>query len=130
MCSGPIPGGRVLIVDDDEDIRKILVRFLQPVVTEVVEAGNGQDALKLVRASAFSVILTDLGLPDISGVRLIREIRQVDAHVRMVILSGSAQRLAPDEFADLQVDGLLSKPIGMQQLLGEVGRLVAAGPRP
>lgn len=122
------PGGRVLVVDDDEGIRRILVRFLAPTGLDVVEAATGQRALELARTFSFSVILTDLGLPDMTGAQLIGELRQADPRVRVVILSGGAGELAPDKVAELRADEVLSKPVKMQRLLKEVLRLAAEAP--
>lgn len=123
MAGGPAPRARVLVVDDDEGIRNILVRFLQPTGMEVAEAATGRRALELARATPFTVILTDLGLPDMSGAQLIRALRQVDPRARIVVLSGSADGLEPGEAADLRVDGVLQKPVGMKELVGTIRRL-------
>lgn len=121
---------RVLVVEDDEDVRRIVVRALQFGAMVVAEAGTGARALESARAAPFDVILTDLGLPDMAGAQLLRELRPACPRARVVVLSGNAQGLAPDEAAALGVEAVLVKPVGVRELLRTVERLLGKDPAP
>jgi CheY-like chemotaxis protein len=70
-----LDGVRVLVVDDEIDSRHLIGRLLQDCGAEVVEAKNAAEAIDAVRANRFSVIVTDIGMPDVDGYELLRRIR-------------------------------------------------------
>jgi CheY-like chemotaxis protein len=84
-----LAGLRVLVVEDAEDIREIMTVLLRTEGAEVRAVGAGVDALEIAATWNFDVLLTDLGLPDVSGDRLIREILGLKgARPRVVVMTG------------------------------------------
>jgi DNA-binding NarL/FixJ family response regulator len=101
---------RVVIVDDYEDLRSLLTRFLERSGEFVVAAacGNGRDGIDAARTEQPDLVLVDLGLPDMNGLDALGPLREAVPGARIVVLSGSApgtgERLALEHGADAYVD--------------------------
>ncbi|MGQ0642317.1 MAG: response regulator [Gemmatimonadaceae bacterium] len=116
----------VLLVDDDADMRLYLRSCLKSspsTFTRVIEAGDGLEALRLIRSGEVDLVICDVGLPGLDGLRLCRAIRTDSAlsHVIVLLISGEAVN------GDGGADGFLTKPFNSQQLLAA---LAALRPRP
>ena len=108
-------GPAVLVVEDDDETRAVLVRDLRSRGYRPVEAVDGRTALKRWEARRPDVVLLDLGLPDIEGVQLIRRIRR-DAATPIVILSARYEERQKVEALDAGADDYLTKPFGVDEL--------------
>ena len=91
---GALDGLRVLLVEDVDDIRDLLAFLLRSEGAEVRQARAAREALEAAATWRFDVLLTDLGLPDMSGDDLIREILGMKSHVRVVVVTGFGQPYA------------------------------------
>jgi two-component system, OmpR family, KDP operon response regulator KdpE len=109
------PGPAVLVVEDDDETRAVLVRDLRSRGFRPVEAVDGRSALKRWEAGRPDVVLLDLGLPDIEGVQLIRRIRR-EAATPIVILSARYEERQKVEALDAGADDYLTKPFGVDEL--------------
>ena len=110
---------RVLVVDDEPPIRKLLRMGLSTEGYEVLEAPSGKVALEFLAEKPGLVIL-DLGLPDIQGLDLLRMIRARDERVPIVVLSSRGDEKAKVEALDHGADDYLTKPFGMEELLARM----------
>jgi two-component system KDP operon response regulator KdpE len=110
---------KVLVIDAEPPIRKLLRMRLSAQGYDVVEAQNGKIALELLSQSPALVIL-DLGLPDIQGVDLLQMIRGRNDSVPVVVLSSSGDEAGKVQALDLGADDYLTKPFGMDELLARV----------
>ena len=116
MNAAPI---KVLVIDDEPPIRKLLRMGLTTQGYEILEASNGKVALeKLEEAPA--LIILDLGLPDIQGHELLRTIRARDEAVPIVVLSSRGDEAGKVQALDLGADDYLTKPFGMDELLARL----------
>jgi two-component system, OmpR family, KDP operon response regulator KdpE len=113
------PALRVLIVDDEPPIRKLLRMGLGTQGYDVLEAPNGKAALELLGSKPDLVIL-DLGLPDIQGHELLRLIRGRNDKVPVVVLSSRGDEAGKVEALDLGADDYVTKPFGMEELLARI----------
>ena len=125
---------KVLAVDDEPPIRKLLRMGLTAHGYEVLEAPNGKTALELLARKPDLVIL-DLGLPDIDGLELLRRIRQQHEHLPIVVLSSRGDEAGKVAALDLGADDYVTKPFGLQELLARTRaalrhQLQAHGERP
>ncbi|GHJ57825.1 hypothetical protein NOK12_03440 [Nocardioides sp. OK12] len=110
---------RFLVVDDQEDIRDIMVRMLTRLGHVADEAADGQFAVEALAASTYDVMLLDLSMPRMSGedvVRWLREHPDVAPGLRVVVVSAWAGDKRP-VLHELGVDAVLPKPFRKQQLL-------------
>ncbi len=114
-----VPPLRVLVVDDEPPIRKLLRMGLGTQGYEVIEASNGKAALDLLAQEPGLVIL-DLGLPDIQGLEVLRMIRAKNEGVPIVVLSSRGDEAGKVQALDLGADDYVTKPFGMDELLARM----------
>jgi len=128
------PALRVLVVDDEPPIRKLLRMGLSTQGYQVIEAQNGKAALALSGEKPDLIIL-DLGLPDMQGLDLLRTLRAQHEAVPIVVLSSRGDEAAKVQALDLGADDYVTKPFGMDELLARIRaalrhQLQAHGERP
>ena len=113
------PPLKVLIIDDEPPIRKLLRMGLNTQGYESLDAPSGRVALELLSQNPDLVIL-DLGLPDMQGLELLRAIRGRNERVPIVVLSSRGDEAAKVEALDLGADDYVTKPFGMEELLARI----------
>jgi two-component system KDP operon response regulator KdpE len=113
------PPPKVLVIDDEPPIRKLLRMGLSTQGYEILEAPNGRTSLELLEQKPDLVIL-DLGLPDIQGLDLLRTIRARNESVPIVVLSSRGDEAGKVEALDLGADDYVTKPFGMDELLARM----------
>ena len=117
-----IPSGkptRVLVVDDEPQIRRFLKTSLSAHGYDVIEADSGGEALRLATTIEPDVIVLDLGLPDIDGTVVIQRLREW-SNVPIVVLSVRGDEGAKVHALDLGADDFVVKPFGMAELLARL----------
>lgn len=126
---------KVLIVDDDPDVRMFNSTVVEENGYSPVEASNGEEALKIIKKDAPALVLLDVLMPKQSGIRLYRELKtdKVLLNIPVVILSGVAKRTflrsqkALTEFGDKPVpepESYLEKPVEPDELAKEIKRFL------
>ena len=131
MSAAPL---KVLVVDDEPPIRKLLRMGLSTQGYEILEAPNGKMSLELLEQKPDLVIL-DLGLPDMKGLELLRMMRSRNEAVPIVVLSSRGDEVGKVQALDLGADDYITKPFGMDELLARMRaalrhQLQAQGERP
>lgn len=129
-----VPASKVLVIDDEPPIRKLLRMGLATQGYQIIEAPNGKTALELLAQKPDLVIL-DLGLPDIQGHELLRMIRARNESVPIVVLSSRGDEAGKVQALDYGADDYVTKPFGMEELLARMRaalrhQLQAHGERP
>jgi len=108
---------RVLVVDDEPMVREVVRTILEGRGWSVSMAANGEEALRLQRElQAFDLVLLDLTMPGLSGAATLNGLRKLDAHVKVVLMSGFEASPAADG-ADARADGFLRKPFSSAKLV-------------
>jgi two-component system KDP operon response regulator KdpE len=125
---------KVLVIDDEPAIRKLLRMGLSTQGYEILEASTGKMALEKL-AEGPALIILDLGLPDIQGHELLRMIRGRNESVPIVVLSSRGDEAGKVQALDLGADDYLTKPFGMDELLARMRvalrhQLAVQGERP
>lgn len=110
---------KVLIVDDDDQIREALRRGLRARDYDVLTAGNGETALDILTGAAVDVVVLDLGLPGIDGHEVIRRLRAF-TDVPVVVLSVRESQSEKVAALDAGADDYVVKPFGMDELLARM----------
>jgi two-component system KDP operon response regulator KdpE len=116
MTGAPL---KVLVIDDEPPIRKLLRMGLNTQGYETLEAPNGKTGLALLGQNPDLIIL-DLGLPDIQGLDLLRMIRARNERIPIVVLSSRGDEAGKVQALDLGADDYLTKPFGMDELLARM----------
>jgi two-component system KDP operon response regulator KdpE len=113
------PPPKVLVIDDEPPIRKLLRMGLSTQGYEILEAANGKASLELLAQKPDLVIL-DLGLPDMQGLELLRLIRARNESVPIVVLSSRGDEAGKVQALDLGADDYVTKPFGLEELLARM----------
>jgi two-component system KDP operon response regulator KdpE len=116
MSAAPV---RVLVIDDEPPIRKLLRMGLTAHGYQILEAPNGKTALDLLK-EAPDLIILDLGLPDVHGHDLLQTIRARNDSVPIVVLSSRGDEAGKVQALDLGADDYVTKPFGMDELLARM----------
>jgi two-component system, OmpR family, KDP operon response regulator KdpE len=116
MSAAPL---KILVVDDEPPIRKLLRLGLRTQGYEVLEAPTGKASLELL-AEKPDLIILDLGLPDIHGLELLRMIRARTENVPIVVLSSRGDEVGKVQALDLGADDYITKPFGTEELLARI----------
>jgi DNA-binding response OmpR family regulator len=113
----------VLIVDDDEMIRRLVRTVLEADDFEVIEAKNGEQALAIMDDKAPAVVVLDVMMPGLNGVEVCRQLDH--GHVKVIILTARDDAELADECMEAGADAFLTKPFSSIQLLDLVEDLLA-----
>lgn len=115
---------RVLVVDDEHHVRRLLRDLLETWGYRADEAGTGAEGIRLFAAGAYDLILTDLVMPGIGGLELVEAVRARDARVGVIVLTGSSADVSAAR--DRLGFTLLRKPLDVAGLHTAVRRALAA----
>jgi two-component system KDP operon response regulator KdpE len=110
---------KILVVDDEPQIRRLLRTSLVPQKFEIAEASTAAAALKLLAADAFDLVILDLGLPDRSGIEVIGEIRAM-SQMPIIVLSVRNDEAGKVKALELGADDYVTKPFGMAELVTRI----------
>lgn len=121
---------RVLVVDDSRAMRAYVKgALMESLDCNVVEAASGFEALRLLPRDAYDVVITDINMPDINGLELIRFVRSSERHreVPIVIISTQASDRDHQRALELGADQYLVKPFQPEDIVGAVSSVIASG---
>ena len=117
---------RILLAEDDNDMRQFLTRALKNAGYEVISFDNGRSAYERLREEPFSLLLSDIVMPEMDGIELARRATELDPDLKVMFITGfAAVALNPDSDAPKDA-AVLSKPFHLRDLVSEVERLLAA----
>jgi two-component system cell cycle response regulator CpdR len=122
--TGAMP--KILLAEDDNDMRRFLVRALSNAGYEVASFDNGRSAYERLREEPFELLLTDIVMPEMDGIELARRATEIDPDLKVMFITGfaavalNAATQAPKEAK------ILSKPFHLRDLVNEVDRMLAA----
>lgn len=116
----------VLVVDDEDQIRSILATYLRADGYDVLEAATGAEGLALAMRNDVALVLLDIGLPDIDGLEVLRQLRQ-SSDVYVVLVTARTEEI--DRIVGLEVgaDDYVTKPFSMKELLARIAALLRRG---
>jgi two-component system, cell cycle response regulator CpdR len=117
---------KIILAEDDNDMRRFLVRALENAGYEVVSYDNGRSAYDRLREEPFELLLTDIVMPEMDGIELARKATELDPDMKVMFITGfAAVALNPDNLAPKDAK-VLSKPFHLRDLVTEVQKLLAA----
>ena len=117
---------RILLAEDDEDMRRFLVRALTKAGYDVVSFGNGLEAYERLKEEPFTLLLTDIVMPEMDGIELARRASELDPDLKIMFITGfAAVALNSDSDAPKNAK-VLSKPVHLRELVSEVNKMLAA----
>ena len=117
---------RILLAEDDNDMRRFLERALEQAGYRVVSFDNGLAAYNRLREEPFELLLTDIVMPEMDGIELARRATELDPDIKVMFITGfAAVALNPDSNAPRDAK-ILSKPFHLRDLVNEVQTLLVA----
>jgi DNA-binding response OmpR family regulator len=116
-------GSTILVVDDEADIRELLRELLRRSDYEVLEAGDGKEALRTLYDASPHLVLLDVSMPALDGWATLERIREV-SHVPVIMLTAQAEELQRVRGLKGGADDYVTKPFGRQELLARVEALL------
>jgi two-component system KDP operon response regulator KdpE len=120
-----MPGAKILLVEDNVDTRELLHLYLTKEGYSIVVAATAAEALYMAGADRPDIIITDLGLPDLNGIELIKSLRAMLECSKIPIMAFTAFDTAFGEQAiEAGADRVVSKPVDLDVLVGEVRSLL------
>ena len=129
MSNSPIPltdMPKILLAEDDNDMRRFLVKALEAAGYSVISFDNGLSAYHRLREEPFELLLTDIVMPEMDGIELARRASELDPDIKIMFITGfAAVALNPDSHAPKDAK-ILSKPFHLRDLVDQVERMLAA----
>jgi two-component system, cell cycle response regulator CpdR len=117
---------KIILAEDDGDMRRFLARALQNAGYEVISFDNGLSAYQRLREEPFELLLTDIVMPEMDGIELARRASELDPDIKIIFITGfAAVALNPDSKAPKNAK-VLSKPVHLRELVNEVQKMLAA----
>jgi two-component system cell cycle response regulator CpdR len=117
---------KILLAEDDNDMRRFLVKALEGAGYEVTSYDNGLSAYHRLREEPFQLLLTDIVMPEMDGIELARRATELDPDIKIMFITGfAAVALNPDSQAPKEAK-VLSKPFHLRDLVNEVHKVLAA----
>ena len=129
-AAGTTPArARVLLVDDEESIRQLLSRMLESVY-DVEIASDGETAMRLLREpdAHYDLLISDLHMPGIDGLMLIREVQRTNPALPAIVITGYSSESSAIAALNLGVAGYLTKPFATSQVLAAAAKALGARP--
>jgi excisionase family DNA binding protein len=124
-AKSPVAGGgrpRVLVVDDEATIRDLLSKTLALAEYDVDLAPDGRGAIDRLRMIPYDLLITDLRMPGVDGLTVIREARRLKADLPVIIITGFSNEASAIEAVNLGVSGYLTKPFRVPRVLAAAAK--------
>ncbi|MCX8069610.1 MAG: response regulator, partial [Thermodesulfovibrionales bacterium] len=124
--------GRVLFMDDDQNVFEIAKELLQKAGMEVIHAKDGQEAIDLYSKALnsdepFNLVILDLTIPGgMGGKETIKRLYEIDPSVVAIVTSGYSEDIVMSQYKDYGFSGVVKKPFDFKQLVNEVKRVLSA----
>jgi excisionase family DNA binding protein len=113
---------RVLVVDDEESIRDLLAKTLALAEYDIDMAADGRSALERLRIIPYDLLITDLKMPGVDGLTVIKEARRLKADIPVIIITGFSTEASAIEAVNLGVSGYLTKPFRVPRVLAAAAK--------
>jgi len=112
------PKASILIVDDEEFIRRILVRIISRQGYVISEATNGVEALEKLKDTRYDFVITDISMPQMDGLELLAEIKKLHPQTIVILITAYSGRYSNDDVLEAGADGFISKPFKSDEIAG------------
>lgn len=118
---------RILVVDDNRDIRNVLSHMLRLMGFEVALAGNGIEALAVFHESSFDLVVTDLQMPNMDGSKLARLVKERSPDTPVILLTGTDRETVRKKVMKGSIDSVIFKPFKLNEFQSTVHGALASG---
>lgn len=113
---------RLLVTDDDVNLRETVRDVLEPRGFQAVLAGDGEEAIRIVQRETVHVVLLDMHMPKLTGLETIRRVKQLRALLPCILMSARLDESLIEQARQARADSVLPKPLSLSRLVMEVYR--------
>jgi CheY-like chemotaxis protein len=117
---------RILVIDDEETVRSVLFRILSEVKHRVTVAENGEEGIRLFKEGGFDIVLTDLGMPGISGWEVGKTVKKMSPRTPVGMITGWGMEVDQATIKENGIDFVISKPFQFNQILKVIDETIAS----
>lgn len=117
---------RILLAEDDNDMRRFLANALERAGYEVISFENGAEAYERLQEEPFHLLLTDIVMPEMDGIELARRANALDPELKIMFITGFSAVALNQENDTPKEAKVLAKPVHLRHLVQEVEKLIAA----
>lgn len=121
---------KILLVDDDAQVRKMLKLTLEREGYEIVEAADGNEAVQVYDPETIGLVITDIVMPEKEGIETIMELKAINPQVSVIAISGGG-RISPEDYLKwarrFGVANTFTKPVDREELLATVEKIIPVG---
>ena len=117
---------RILLAEDDNDMRRFLAKALERAGYDVTDFDNGASAYERLQEEPFSLLLTDIVMPEMDGIELARRATEIDPDLRVMFITGFAAVALNSDSNTPRDAKVLSKPFHLRELVSEVEKMLIA----
>src|SRR5258706_2581453 len=117
---------RILLAEDDTDMRRFLVKALQNAGFDVISYDNGLSAYQRLREEPFELLLTDIVMPEMDGIELARRAAELDPDIKIMFITGFAAVALNPGSTTPQQGKVLSEPLHLRELVSDVRQTLSA----
>jgi two-component system cell cycle response regulator CpdR len=121
-----LPARRILLAEDDDSMRAFIERALIKAGYEVISFANGREAHERLQQEAFTLLLTDIVMPQMDGIELARRAADIHPDLKIMFITGFAAVTLNTDSKAVQGAQVLSKPFHLKDLVQEIDRLLGA----
>ena len=115
-----LEGVKALIVDDEETVREVLRRSLMGAGCQVTVKTNGKEALEFLKQNQVSIMITDIVMPEMDGVQLLKEAKELYPYLPVYLITGHSSKLTPRNALALGAERLLTKPFRNVEIIQRI----------
>jgi len=117
---------RILLAEDDSNMRRFLANALERAGYEVIDFDNGISAYERLQEEPFSLLLTDIVMPEMDGIELARRATEIDPDLKVMFITGFAAVALHSDSHTPRDARVLSKPFHLRELVSEVQKMLIA----
>jgi CheY-like chemotaxis protein len=125
LNQNPKKGAKVLIIDDDESVQKILKEMLEWEGHQITIASNPENGIELFKGNKYDLVITDLMMPDINGLKVAEEIKKIEPNTPVVLNTGFNCEIDSDLLEKKVIDFILTKPFNLRDLSAMVSDAIS-----
>ncbi len=114
---------KLLIVDDESDVREFAANFFRKRKFEVSTASSGEEALKAAEIQQPNIVILDIKMSGMDGIEVLRKLKELNKRIKVIMITGRNDEEAKKETSELGACGYLHKPLELDELMGVVIRM-------
>lgn len=121
---------KILIVDDDQNLRRLMHETLEAIGYLAVSASDGVDAIRLVKTEQIDLVIADISMPEMDGLQLLQQVKEFNPRIPVLLITGVNMNNIKDRVYQYGADAFLDKPFRISKIEEMLERLLSASARP